>query len=124
MFEEGFSVRGSIHTKTTNGVDLSVRLMTRTTQQVITAPMTFLHVSALKNVFLQGHFNNFDLKALAENSLMRAKNEDIVTGKVRIALNVYMAFRSLVKLFLICSVWYCMVEMVLHLNTLVAVQSK
>lgn len=82
MFDGGFTVRGNIHTRATNGVDLSKSLFTRKTDQVITASVTFLHVSALKNVFLVGLFNNFDLKALAQESLMRGKNEEIVTRKI------------------------------------------
>lgn len=81
MFDGGFTVRGNIHTRLTNGVDLSRSLFTRTTDQVIAAPVTFLHVSALKNVFLQGRFNSFDLKAMAEKTLIRGKKEEIVSRK-------------------------------------------
>lgn len=81
MFSGGFAVRGDIHARTVNDMDLSKSLFTRTTDQVITAPFTFVHVSALKNVFLQGNFNSFDLKALAQDSIMRGKTEEIVTGK-------------------------------------------
>lgn len=80
MFDGGLTVRGNINTRTVNDIDLSESLLTRNTDQVITAPFTFLHVNALKNVFLQGRFNDFDLKALAQDSLMRGKNEEIVTG--------------------------------------------
>lgn len=80
MFDIGFTVRGNIHARSVNDLDLSKSLFTRTTDQVITAPFTFLHIAALKNVFLQGLFNRFDIKALAQDSLTRGKNEDIVTG--------------------------------------------
>lgn len=80
MFDGGIAVRGNINARTVNDLDLSKSLLTRTTDQVITAPYTFLHLNALKNVFLQGRFNNFDLKALAQDSLMRGRNEEIVTG--------------------------------------------
>lgn len=80
MFNGGFSVRGNINARTVNDLDLPRSLFTRGTDQVITAPFTFLNVNALKNVFLQGRFNNFDLKELAQDSLIVGKNEDIVTG--------------------------------------------
>ncbi|KAG0713232.1 hypothetical protein GWK47_016638 [Chionoecetes opilio] len=93
MFDEGFTVRGNIHTRTTNDVDLSVRLFTRTTDQVIAARVSFLNVAAGKNLFLFGHFNNFDLKALAEDSLMKGKSEDIVTVSINVPAHLTDAVR-------------------------------
>lgn len=81
IFDGGFAVRGNINARTVNDLDLSRSLFTRTTDQVITAPFAFLNVAARKNVFLQGNFNSFDLKALAQDSIMRGKNEEIITGK-------------------------------------------
>ncbi|XP_050714073.1 uncharacterized protein LOC126997069 isoform X2 [Eriocheir sinensis] len=88
MFSGGFAVRGDIHARTVNDLDLSKSLFTRTTDQVITAPFAFLHVAALKNVFLQGNFNSFDLKALAQDSIMRGKNEEIVTEDITFSSQV------------------------------------
>ncbi|XP_063885132.1 uncharacterized protein LOC135113643 [Scylla paramamosain] len=82
MFDAGFTVRGKINARTVNGVDLAQSLLTRTTDQVITGPVTFRRVAALKKVFLHGKFNNFDLKALAQETIMRGRNEEIVTEDI------------------------------------------
>ncbi|XP_045124282.1 uncharacterized protein LOC123512112 isoform X3 [Portunus trituberculatus] len=82
MFNAGFTVRGSIHAGTVGGVDLAQRLLTRTTDQVITGAVTFRRVAALKNIFLHGRFNNFDVKALAQETMMRGRNEEIVTEDI------------------------------------------
>ncbi|XP_069961310.1 uncharacterized protein [Cherax quadricarinatus] len=79
VFEAGFTVKGDINTSLTNGVDLSTRLFTLHTDQVITAPYTFTDLGA-ETVHLQGFFNDMDLKRLAMGALM---SEDILsTGSV------------------------------------------
>ena len=92
MFDSGFTVRGNIHANTVNGVNLAQSLLTRTTDQVITSSITFSRVSALKNIFLHGRFNNFDLKALAQETIMRGRNEEIVTGETEVTLSYFELF--------------------------------
>ncbi|XP_042234301.1 uncharacterized protein LOC121874263 [Homarus americanus] len=81
ILENGFTIKGNLITSRTNGVDLSTRLLTLHTDQVITASYSFSDLSAEKNVQLQGLFNKIDLKRLASGALM--ENEEIRTGKVR-----------------------------------------
>lgn len=86
MFDDGFTVRGNIHATTVNGIDLAQSLLTRSTDQIITGAVTFRRVAALQNIFLHGRFNSFDLKALAQETTMRGRNEEIVTGETEVGL--------------------------------------
>lgn len=82
IFESGFTVKGNMNTNTTNGVDLSTRLFTLHTDQVITAPYSFTNVVAEKNVYLQGYFNNIDLKRLASGAL--TSDDKFATGMMAV----------------------------------------
>ncbi|XP_045619981.2 uncharacterized protein [Procambarus clarkii] len=95
IFESGFTVKGNMNTNTTNGVDLSTRLFTLHTDQVITAPYSFTNVVAEKNVYLQGYFNNIDLKRLASGAL--TSDDKFATGNIQFTNSVMVKHLQILK---------------------------
>lgn len=70
-----FSVKGNINAETTNGIDLSKRLVTLDTDQDIVVPYEFFTLHAEKNLNLGGTFDAVDLVALDSTALKELQDE-------------------------------------------------
>ncbi|XP_071540767.1 uncharacterized protein [Panulirus ornatus] len=86
VFRNSIFVKGDIIADRTNGIDLASRLFTLHTDQIITAPYSFADLAASENVYLQGLFNNFDLKRLAVEAVTR--EEETILGNVHFTKSV------------------------------------
>nr|XP_045625096.1 uncharacterized protein LOC123774635 [Procambarus clarkii] len=79
-FQSGITVKGDVHTLTTNRIDLATSLFTLHTDQVLTAAYYFNNIRAQQMVHLVGLVCNVDLKKLVTNTLRRG--EDSLVGTV------------------------------------------
>ncbi|XP_042856568.1 uncharacterized protein LOC122243146 [Penaeus japonicus] len=75
-FKNGFYVKGSINAETTNGVDLSTKLLTLHTDQNVTAAYTFDNLEAKKNLILE-NFNGIQLDSIAAIALKSTMDSSI-----------------------------------------------
>ncbi|XP_071539560.1 uncharacterized protein [Panulirus ornatus] len=71
-FEAGLTVQGDIEALTVNGIDLRKSLLTRHTDQTISAPYTFVDVETKGFVEIRGLFNEVNLTRLTSQGLLGA----------------------------------------------------
>ncbi|XP_047496361.1 uncharacterized protein LOC125043997 [Penaeus chinensis] len=86
-FTNGFHVNGNINAETTNGVDLSTKLLTLHTDQNITGIYTFHNLEAKKNLTLE-NFNGIQLDDIAAIALKNPGNHSIVNMNFHEEVNV------------------------------------
>ncbi|MPC35934.1 hypothetical protein E2C01_029373 [Portunus trituberculatus] len=73
-FEGGLTLQGNLEATTINGIDLRSRLLTRHTQQIITAPYYFVDVDVKAALHILGFYNNRNLAGLASFGLSGTDN--------------------------------------------------
>lgn len=70
-------MRKNLEALAINGIDLRTRLLTRHTEQVITAPYYFVNVDVREALHILGLYNNQNLAGLSSIGL---GGTDVVTG--------------------------------------------
>lgn len=77
MFKLGVTVHNNLEALAINGIDLRTRLLTRHTEQVITAPYYFVSMDVRAALHILGLYNNQNLTSLTSLGL---SSKDVFQG--------------------------------------------